>query len=564
MFIAFAGGNNNIQPARGGIMPGEIIPKDVQEQFEQEIAAPKLSTPKEITKTVPKVTDKEIPESFYKHYIDVKGFNIIGNTVYEEKELEAFYSKYINNKASLAEITEAAKNIANFYNKDGYILANAYVPLQEIKEGIVEINIIEGEINKVIIDGNACSNNKIKEFIEKINNIKPFNIKKFEKYILLLNDFPGLVAKSVISKSKKDIAGLFNITLTISEGKNELNFAADNNISKSLGPYAVNSSYTNYKTRYSMENSFNFATSINVHSLKMGTITSKHVLNTEGTNLIAEYNRVYLNPSYLNLKQYGVKIESEAASLTLLHPLLRTRLTNVYFYTAFNTYDSKSSYCGLVGYKDKIRVIHLGTTLDYTDYLRGVNLLSIDYAQGIDVLKPTKPGGKVPISREDGNPKFKKFALRLSRLQYLTENLSLYLSGIGQHSHNILLASESFIYGGKIFGRGYEMSTLTGDSGHSFTAEVRYKLPSNIIIEDNELFTFMDYGKAHNNSPLRTERNLKAISRGIGLRFKSKQHLTGKVIIAQPLSMKVLNLNKVTPYKKKKIYRFLFGLNFNI
>jgi len=83
----------------------------------------------------------------------LKAFRITGATVFPESELEqhlqAHVGRYIEHEVGILELREAAALITRFYAQRGFPLATAYLPTQEIKDGVVEIVILEGRYGKV-------------------------------------------------------------------------------------------------------------------------------------------------------------------------------------------------------------------------------------------------------------------------------------------------------------------------------------------------------------------------------------------------------------------------------
>ena len=83
--------------------------------------------------------------------VKVTAFRFSGNTVFDEKQLSALIASYVGRELTIAELSKATLNVEDYYHKNGYIMARAYLPAQKIKNGVVEIAILEGRINKVII-----------------------------------------------------------------------------------------------------------------------------------------------------------------------------------------------------------------------------------------------------------------------------------------------------------------------------------------------------------------------------------------------------------------------------
>jgi hemolysin activation/secretion protein len=84
-----------------------------------------------------------------------------------------------------------------------------------------------------------------------------------------------------------------------------------------------------------------------------------------------------------------------------------------------------------------------------------------------------------------------------------------------------LLVVEQCAYGGRIFGRAYDPSALTGDNCLNALIEARYDLtPPGNLISRAQLFAFADHGIVERKTvSLGTPEDQWAASAGVGLRF---------------------------------------------
>ena len=78
-------------------------------------------------------------------------------SVFPAKRLEALVSKYAGHSTSLAQLRQGARRriITRFYRAHDYPLARAFVPSQVVRDGVVEIAVLEGHYGKLRIDNPA-------------------------------------------------------------------------------------------------------------------------------------------------------------------------------------------------------------------------------------------------------------------------------------------------------------------------------------------------------------------------------------------------------------------------
>ena len=97
-----------------------------------------------------------------------------------------------NRGLTLGEIEEIAEEITTYYRNHGFFLAKAFLPSQDVHDGVVGLTVLEGVLGKVTVAGNDLygSDYLIGLFDDLIN--KAVIYKDIEQKLYLLNDYPGL------------------------------------------------------------------------------------------------------------------------------------------------------------------------------------------------------------------------------------------------------------------------------------------------------------------------------------------------------------------------------------
>ena len=80
----------------------------------------------------------------------VKSFAIESHQ-FSEETLQSIVAEYVGQSLSLAELQQAARKISEYYSTHGF-LARAYLPPQTIKDGVVKIIVLEGNLEQIKID----------------------------------------------------------------------------------------------------------------------------------------------------------------------------------------------------------------------------------------------------------------------------------------------------------------------------------------------------------------------------------------------------------------------------
>lgn len=84
----------------------------------------------------------------------VREFQLSGNTLFSDEELAQVTQPYEGRQITSEELQEVRRQLTLFYFNRGYINSGAVIPDQKVSEGIVRIQIIEGQLSAIKIAGN--------------------------------------------------------------------------------------------------------------------------------------------------------------------------------------------------------------------------------------------------------------------------------------------------------------------------------------------------------------------------------------------------------------------------
>ena len=93
---------------------------------------------------------------------------------------------------TVGQMQQVADAVTEYYRSAGYVLAQAFIPAQEVEDGVVSIEVLEGALGNVLVEGNeAYSTDLLAEpFAELID--APVTADGVESAILTASDYPGL------------------------------------------------------------------------------------------------------------------------------------------------------------------------------------------------------------------------------------------------------------------------------------------------------------------------------------------------------------------------------------
>ncbi len=171
--------------------------------------------------------------------ITIKQFQLSGNTLFDDAVLLAVIGDYIDTPITLEQLYQAADELQRFYRQQGYLLASVYVPAQKVSSGTVRLDIIEGRIGGIQIDGDLDSYRP--SFL--LGHFGTDNLgdvvsqAMLEERILMLNDLPGITAKAVIVPGSE--YGSSDIVIQTEEDRSSVVLRANNYGREALGEARV-------------------------------------------------------------------------------------------------------------------------------------------------------------------------------------------------------------------------------------------------------------------------------------------------------------------------------------
>lgn len=506
-------------------------PSLIQRRFQQPVQPPKVTAP---IIQQPAIEEPAIAgaESVQFQLNDV---SFIGATAYPEKVLKQEFASLIGQQVSLADVQSAVTNITRKYRQDGYVLSRAILPAQQMSDGIVRVQILEGYVAKVTVEGEESKRKLINKYMKKIENIRPLKIETLERYLLLSNDLPGVEAKAVV-RPAQDALGGAEVIVTVEQDKFEGSFGVDNRGTKYMGPIQFTTILTgnNLAGIYDRTTFRNITTS-DTDEMRFFDLQHEEQLGSEGTKLRLIASRVDSKPGS-SLEVLDIDGESTDFVAAIYQPYLRTRAQNITFRGMFDYRQSETSILDVDLFRDRVRSLRIGGAYDFVDRINGVNLFDAQLSQGMNIFNPTDPGSDQ--TRADARPEYTKVEGTVSRRQDLPWNLSWVASATGQYAFQPVAASEEFALGGLGFGQAYDPSELTGDHGAAFHTELQYGgFPGYRYFDSYQAYVYYDLGAVWQEESYLTDADRASLaSAGIGLRFNLNQAVSGSTEIGIPLT----------------------------
>ncbi|MET0356235.1 MAG: ShlB/FhaC/HecB family hemolysin secretion/activation protein, partial [Cellvibrio sp.] len=115
---------------------------------------------------------------------------------------------------TLGMIETVADTITRYYRERGFILAKAYIPQQQVRDGIVTLTILLGELGEVDVHNNKRYSTKSIQRVFKNDYGNPVTNDGVEEKLYLLNDLPGLSVQGYFEPGSQVGDTKFNVNVT--------------------------------------------------------------------------------------------------------------------------------------------------------------------------------------------------------------------------------------------------------------------------------------------------------------------------------------------------------------
>ncbi len=550
-------------------VPSELVPG--RQNSGGAVVAPEV-TPPPVLPDEPRL--QKAPQNSNEITLVLNGITMTGAETIKPAKLSKLWARYIGEEISVATLYEIANQITRTYVDAGYALSFAFVPEQEIGEdGMVVIRVVEGFVDDILftgdlvrkdrawVDGTSPLPKTAGEYARKIMESRPLKSKDMERYLLLINDQPGITARAVFTASETT-QNASRMVVEIARTPVEATASVENHLSPTLeywsfgGTATVNGFFTG-----SDSVSVTARCGIMCDSYKYFGLSWSNYFGDDGIRMKVDVTHSNIAPGKGPLALLDFEGIDSSMSLDLSYPLLRRRSENIYLGAELLWSEGETETFAGTLTQDSIRSASAYISYDVADPTGAVTSLRSSISQGIPIFGATEDDDTLR-SRVGGSAEFTTLDFNVLRNQPLGPlgssfgDFSILATANGQMAlGNPLLSASQCYYGGSSMGRGYNSGSLGGDNCLMGSAELRYDWPwENVLFQT---YGFGDFGavwRKGNSLPAGEEKTASAKSIGGGLRMNLDNTFRGDFMVAMPLDKEVTSNGKATP-------KFLFSMS---
>ncbi|HET6789447.1 MAG TPA: POTRA domain-containing protein, partial [Aquabacterium sp.] len=259
---------------------------------------------------------------------DVKQLHITGNTLFSTEVLMALVSDVPGQKRSLADLQHATDLITGYYQNAGYPTARAVLPVQEVRDGVVQILVIEGRVGKVnVINNSLISDEQTRRLVGELPVGSVVHEPSLERRLLLLGETPG-ASRATVLLQPGERTGETDLGIQVDSGPRiSGQVDADNHGNRYTG-YQRLAALVNINSPFKLGDQFQIRSLITDEDLRNVKLAYRVPAGGSGWVLGASWSDVHyeLGREFGVLQAHGW---SRVGTLTASYPLLRSLERNV-------------------------------------------------------------------------------------------------------------------------------------------------------------------------------------------------------------------------------------------
>ncbi|MES1023166.1 ShlB/FhaC/HecB family hemolysin secretion/activation protein [Gloeocapsa sp. BRSZ] len=480
---------------------GVTLPPDTPETIERTIPQPPQppQTPPELPSPAPRLEvpptpSPETPPLIGDRFL-VNRVEVLGSTVLQD-EIAELTEAFANREVTFEDLIQLRTDITQLYIDNGYVTSGAFLPVnQDITSGVVTIQVVEGELERIDIDGlQRLRSEYVRSRLENASKT-PVNQQRLERALQLLQIDP-LIRQVNAELTAGSTAGRNVLQVSLQEAPPfTAGLTTDNRQSSSIGSlqgsvFATHNNLLGFGDRLSAE--YGVTEGLDIYDINYA-IPVNARNGTLGLRYGNSDSRIIEDP----FRDFDIKSDTRTLSLSFRQPVSQTPTNEFGLSLAFDLRRSRtflegepfSFNEGPDNGESRVSVVRFAQ--DWVD--RGTTRVLAARSQfsfGIDAFDAT-------INDTGTDGRFFSWLGQFQWVQQLSPRIVLLSRIDAQLTPDSLLSLERFGLGGVDTVRGYGQNEIVADNAILGSVEVRFPLTS----DPNRLqiAPFFELGTAWNN-----------------------------------------------------------------
>ncbi|MGB7086550.1 MAG: ShlB/FhaC/HecB family hemolysin secretion/activation protein [Phormidesmis sp.] len=459
--------------------------------------------------------------------MDVADIQITGSSVFEERDFAPILSAYEGRQLGLQALQQVATEITQLYLESGYITSRAVLSEQMIVGGVVQIQVIEGELEEIQIEGTRRLASYVRDRINLANH-KPLSQASLESQLQLLRDDP-LIDQIEASLRAGSGEGRSRLVVRVQEAP----AFSGRTVLDTRSPPSVGAARMGIEAEYNNALGLGDRLSLSAYRSTAGGSNLYGILYSLPLNAMDGTLQARYQPSSFSLidpqlSAFGVEGASHTYELSYRQPVIRRPNETLGLSLGFRHRTGETLISDVVVHSTRTSVFEMSQ-----DYLKrdrqGAWGLRSQFNLGTGLLNATAREG----SEADGQ--FLSWLAQAQRAQVINRDNLLLMQGSLQLATDSLLGSDQFLIGGPISVRGYSQNARFGDNGFRASIENRTTVQRN---DDGtsalQIAPFLETAAVWNQAENTNEQTF-LLGTGVGLMMNLLEDVHARVDVGVPL-----------------------------
>jgi hemolysin activation/secretion protein len=448
--------------------------------------------------------------------VTLKQVTVTGNTLISQDELLRQLGPVVGKTFDFAGLSALADKLSAYYRAAGYPFARAYLPQQDLQQGNLRIEVLEGRYGAVTTNGDKVLGPLAQRFLSPLKPGSVIESHELERVTLILDDQPGIRSTPVVRPGKE--VGTGDLAIEVQRDHRYAGeIGIDNNGTRYTGR-------TRAHANLDIDSPFTLGDQISLQGMYtneqmwFGSATYALPLGATGLRGRIGYSRSYyaLGDSFAALNATGT---ANVSSAGLSYPLVRSQRRNITLSATLEHKRLRDQQGATDSSSDKSsNSIPFALNFDVRDNLLrgGVSYGAVSWTPGRLSLDGALRAADASTARSAG--RFSKLNLDLARIQSVAEHIDVYGRLSAQWASKNLDSSQKFGLGGRNGVRAYPAGEGYGDAGALLQLELRYA--SGALMP----YLFYDAGRiTANREPWTSDSNHRTLAgAGAGLRYDNR------------------------------------------
>lgn len=470
-----------------------------------------------------------VPRAVDEIEFSITRIKVTGATHFPEERWRAIFATLEGQKIVLSDLRNAASKLEDLYRAEGFFLTRVFIAPQEVRDGTLEVQVIEGFLANAFVQApNQASRKLTQAMIAPALGQRPVRFLDLEQALLLLNDTPGIAVTSVLRPG--GTLGSSDILLTTVKPPGTAFAAVDNSGSEVVGP--INYSLgTTIIQPFGRPGSFDLSLAMSGQGFReLQAVSGRYAAPLGNNGVVGSIGGLVAHAAPGGLiRDLDVQSLSGSLSASLRVPLLRSRANSIYLDAGVTVNRSLVEALSTKINDDRSTVASLGLQWRQIGWLAGDMTFGVNILHGLNLFGANNANAPLP-SVPGFNPQFWRLTYQFQRNQPILGPIGASMTLQGQYTANRLLSGEQISFGGIGIGRGYDPSSVVGERGVGVIGELHASLPGVRVpnlIEGIQVYAFADWAHTTALAYEETPKQSATISSlGVGARFTLLRQLS--------------------------------------